>query len=324
MQIYGGKLSASADQGGLRETFNSFFDAFLSVFQIMTQENWNDFMTISIRSPEINTYTSLLFLISWMCIGNYVFLNLFLAILLDEFTGEETEEELEEIEEESEEAEESLGTRTSSKTTMGGGFESTRRGTTQKTMSKDGLKPIQSFDSKLDLDASEDEERSSAHRARQHQEVTACRRSLYIFSKRNPIRSSCLWIIRHRYFETAILIMIAISSIKLSVDTFVSSSNDTYTNISDIFDKIVNIFFAVEAITKIISLGFFMDEGSYARDSWNILDFVIVVVSLIDMASSNVNIPVIKVRNCICCPVLNLFLGSSIIENTEATSSCVS
>ena len=288
-------MSASADQGGLRETFNSFFDAFLSVFQIMTQENWNDFMTISIRSPEINTYVSLLFLISWMCIGNYVFLNLFLAILLDEFTGEETEEELEEIEEENEEVEESLGGRTSSKTTVGG-FESTRKGTTQRTMSKDSLKPIQSFDSKLDLDVSEDE-KSSVHKAHRHQEVIACRRSLYIFSKRNPLRSVCLWIIRHRYFETVILIMIAISSIKLSVDTFVSSSNDTYTNISNTFDKVVNIFFAVEAVTKIISLGFFMDEGSYARDSWNILDFIIVVVSLVDMTSSNVNIPVIKVKN---------------------------
>jgi len=301
MQIYGGKLSAAAEQGGLRETYNSFFDAFISVFQIMTQENWNDFMTISIRSPEINTYVSLLYLISWMCMGNYVFLNLFLAILLDEFTGEETEEELEEIEEENEEAEESLGGRTSSKTTVGG-FESTKRGTTQKTMSKDSLKVIQSFDSKLDL--SEDEEKSSATKVRQHHEVIACRRSLYIFSKRNPVRTACLWIIRHRYFERAILVMIAVSSIKLSVDTFVSSTNDSYTNISDTFDKAVNIFFALEAATKIISLGFIMDDGSYARDSWNILDFIIVITSLIDMTSSNVNIPVIKARNMIYYPVL--------------------
>ena len=47
-------------------------------------------------------------------------------------------------------------------------------------------------------------------------------------------------------------------------------------------DFAVNICFYIECIFKIIALGFAMDEGSYLRDSWNKLDFFIVVTTAID------------------------------------------
>ena len=46
---------------------------------------------------------------------------------------------------------------------------------------------------------------------------------------------------------------------------------------------------------KIISIGFIMDEGSYLRESWNILDFCIVCSSLLDMFLSSVNLPFIRI-----------------------------
>ena len=48
-------------------------------------------------------------------------------------------------------------------------------------------------------------------------------------------------------------------------------------------------------VLKVIALGFAMDEGSYLRDSWNGLDFFIVVTSIIDMALTNTDIPALKV-----------------------------
>ena len=46
---------------------------------------------------------------------------------------------------------------------------------------------------------------------------------------------------------------------------------------------------------KIIAFGFVICEGSYLTESWSQLDFFIVCVSIIDMASSNVNIPALKI-----------------------------
>lgn len=37
-------------------------------------------------------------------------------------------------------------------------------------------------------------------------------------------------------------------------------------------------------VVKLISLGLIMDDGSYLRDSWNRLDFFIVITSIIELA----------------------------------------
>jgi len=57
-----------------------------------------------------------------------------------------------------------------------------------------------------------------------------------------------------------------------------------------IIGKIFTYLFILEFVLKLVALGFVMDEGSYLRESWNQLDFFIVVTSLIDnmFASSDV------------------------------------
>ena len=40
------------------------------------------------------------------------------------------------------------------------------------------------------------------------------------------------------------------------------------------------VLYTAEMVLKILGLGFIMGEGSYLRDSWNILDFFIVMTSL--------------------------------------------
>ena len=50
----------------------------------MTLENWNDLLVATLRTT-VNKILTLAYLISWIFIGNYVLLNLFLATLLDGF-----------------------------------------------------------------------------------------------------------------------------------------------------------------------------------------------------------------------------------------------
>ena len=70
--------------------FNNFLNAFMSVFQIMTLENWQEVLYAT--APEAGSLSTLYF-ISWIFIGNFILLNLFLAILLDSFNEEEQEQE---------------------------------------------------------------------------------------------------------------------------------------------------------------------------------------------------------------------------------------
>ena len=50
-------------------------------------------------------------------------------------------------------------------------------------------------------------------------------------------------------------------------------------------DLIVTVVFTFEMVVKVIALGFVLHPGSYLRISWNVLDFAIVIISLISVAT---------------------------------------
>lgn len=54
-------------------------------------ENWNTLLYDAIKSNFFK-FISCLYYISWIFIGNFILLNLFLAILLDSFLEEDADE----------------------------------------------------------------------------------------------------------------------------------------------------------------------------------------------------------------------------------------
>ena len=48
-------------------------------------------------------------------------------------------------------------------------------------------------------------------------------------------------------------------------------------------------------LTKLLALGLVMDEGSYLRDSWNMMDFFIVISSIFDMALEGRDLAALKI-----------------------------
>ena len=59
---------------------------------------------------------------------------------------------------------------------------------------------------------------------------------------------------------------------------------------------VITIAFLIESIINIIFLGFlFNGPNSYLKDNWNILDFVIVVFSVVSIVSASFNLEVLKI-----------------------------
>jgi len=56
-------------------------------------ENWQTILFDLMRGEENSKMLVSIYLIAWIFIGNFILLNLFLAILLDSFIEEEEEEE---------------------------------------------------------------------------------------------------------------------------------------------------------------------------------------------------------------------------------------
>ncbi|CAF3829900.1 unnamed protein product [Rotaria sp. Silwood1] len=100
MQLFGGEFNF--EDGTPLQNFNKFATALITVFQILTGEDWNEIMyngIISQEGPHGKGMIYSLYFIILVLFGNYTLLNVFLAIAVDnlanahELTKDEEEEQ---------------------------------------------------------------------------------------------------------------------------------------------------------------------------------------------------------------------------------------
>lgn len=91
------------------------------------------------------------------------------------------------------------------------------------------------------------------------------------------IVETCHNIIHSTAFEKISLIVIFANSIYLAFDNsnFENDSSTALlkTRIEDTFSSL----YLMEFVLKVCAMGFILNKGSYLRDSWNIIDFLIIV-----------------------------------------------
>ncbi|XP_063074226.1 voltage-dependent P/Q-type calcium channel subunit alpha-1A [Engraulis encrasicolus] len=104
--------------------------------------------------------------------------------------------------------------------------------------------------------------------------------SMFILSTTNPFRRLCHYICTLKYFEMVILLVIAMSSIALAAEDPVWPESPR-NNVLRYFDYIFTGVFTFEMLIKMVDLGLVLHQGSYFRDLWNILDFIVVSGALV-------------------------------------------
>uniref|UniRef100_A0A3Q1BVV3 Voltage-dependent L-type calcium channel subunit alpha n=1 Tax=Amphiprion ocellaris TaxID=80972 RepID=A0A3Q1BVV3_AMPOC len=228
MQLFGGKFNFDETQMK-RSTFDSFPQALLTCFQILTGEDWNAVMYDGIMAyggPIFpNMVVCIYFVILFVC-GNYILLNVFLAIAVDNLAG-------------------------------GGG---------KKKFSgpKEKIVPIP--------DGS----------------------SFFILGKKNCLRVACHNLIHHPYFTNFILIFIILSSISLAAEDPIKSHS--FRNIVlGYADYVFTSVFTVEIVLKMTVYGAFLHTGSFCRNAFNLLDLLVVSVSLTSFFLHSSAISVVKI-----------------------------
>ncbi|XP_037390280.1 calcium channel, voltage-dependent, P/Q type, alpha 1A subunit, b isoform X11 [Pygocentrus nattereri] len=107
--------------------------------------------------------------------------------------------------------------------------------------------------------------------------------SCFIMSPTNPFRKCCHYILTLRYFEMCILSVIAMSSIALAAEDPVWPDSPQ-NNVLRYFDYVFTGVFTFEMLIKMVVLGLVLHEGSYFRDLWNFLDFIVVSGALVAFA----------------------------------------
>jgi hypothetical protein len=95
------------------------------------------------------------------------------------------------------------------------------------------------------------------------------------------IQMTSFMIISSKIFDNISILVILANSVVMVLDD--SSTNDNPNPIFAVLENVFLILYTIEMMFKIIGMGFFFPKESYLKDSWNILDFFIVLTSYITM-----------------------------------------
>ncbi|KAH8386678.1 hypothetical protein KR093_001953 [Drosophila rubida] len=276
MQLFGGQFNLP---GGTPETnFNTFPIALLTVFQILTGEDWNEVMyqgIISQGGAKKGMIYSIYFIVL-VLFGNYTLLNVFLAIAVDNLANaqELTAAEEEQVEEDKEKQLQELEKEMEALQGDGVHLEN-GEGTVATTKGK-GKKKV--------------EEKKEEEEVTEGPKPMLPYSSMFILSPTNPIRRGAHWVVNLPYFDFFIMVVISMSSIALAAEDPVRE-NSRRNEILNYFDYAFTGVFTIEMLLKIVDLGVILHPGSYLREFWNIMDAVVVICAAVsfgfDMSGSS-------------------------------------
>ncbi|NWI55986.1 CAC1H protein, partial [Calyptomena viridis] len=110
--------------------------------------------------------------------------------------------------------------------------------------------------------------------------------SLYLFSPQNRFRMMCQRVIAHKMFDHVVLVFIFLNCITIALERPDIDPQSTERIFLSVSNYIFTAIFVAEMMVKVVALGFFSGENTYLQSSWNVLDGVLVFVSIIDIIVS--------------------------------------
>lgn len=119
--------------------------------------------------------------------------------------------------------------------------------------------------------------------------------SLNIFNRENRFRKIVFKLIHNSIFDKVILLLILINSIILTISLNFSLASSDKFDIFDFMDIFFLLIYSIEGFLKITALGFIEGKRAYLKNKWNILDFFVVMLSLISWYPTFKNSPFFKV-----------------------------
>jgi Na+-transporting methylmalonyl-CoA/oxaloacetate decarboxylase gamma subunit len=267
MQLFGGQFNFP--EGTPPTNFNTFPIALLTVFQILTGEDWNEVMYFGIESQGGHSEGMIysLYFIILMLFGNYTLLNVFLAIAVDnlanaqELTAAEEEQAEEDKEKQQMELDKEMEALQNPDLSPGaeGASSSHKKHHKRKGDKKDdedevpeGPRPMLPYS------------------------------SMFILSPTNFIRRGAHWVVNLKYFDFFIMVVISLSSIALACEDPVDEESEK-NKMLNFFDYGFTCVFTIELLLKVVDLGIIFHPGSYLREFWNFMDAVVVGCAVVSI-----------------------------------------
>ncbi|KAM7411125.1 hypothetical protein PAMA_021215 [Pampus argenteus] len=280
MQLFGGKFNFDETQTK-RSTFDAFPQALLTCFQILTGEDWNVVMYDGIMAYGGPVFPGMIvcvyFVILFIC-GNYILLNVFLAIAVDNLAGGDGDDKKKDKKEEGVEEEE---------------------GAVEEQEVKVDIDEDTEYEEEEEIPEGDDDggvQLKMADLAPPKEKILPIPEgsAFFCLSKTNPIRVGCHTLIHHHIFTNLILVFIILSSCSLAAEDPIRA-HSFRNNILGYADYAFTSIFTVEILLKMTVHGAFLHQGSFCRNWFNLLDLLVVSVSLVSFFLHSSAISVVKI-----------------------------
>ncbi|XP_045930617.1 voltage-dependent T-type calcium channel subunit alpha-1I isoform X2 [Micropterus dolomieu] len=110
--------------------------------------------------------------------------------------------------------------------------------------------------------------------------------TLYLFSPESLLRAWCQSVISHKMFDHVVLVFIFLNCITIALERPAIQPDSTERVFLSVSNYVFTVIFLAEMAIKVVALGFCFGKQSYLQSSWNILDGLLVFVSLVDILVS--------------------------------------
>ena len=244
--------------------FETFGDSFMTIFRLITMDNWYVIMTEGVvDSGSLLLISGIV--VSIIFIGNFIFLNLFLTVLLDAFEKEMQKLQLEL--EKKEEIEEPImeDPKTQLQEFLRINMDESPRGKRQAVKEIQDQHVIEHISNMM---SPAEKERNNSFLTNLFQDFNNSK-SLLIFAESDVIREICIKIKEHPLFRRICQFFIIMQIVLTTAESF--QNGPSY--FSNLFYFIIYGFFVTEAICRIIASGLILESEAYLRSYGNIINF---------------------------------------------------
>lgn len=112
-------------------------------------------------------------------------------------------------------------------------------------------------------------------------------KALFVLGPDNRVRRGCAAVVHNPGFDRFILLLISVSSLALALDSPLRDPESPLAKSLKGVERVMTALFFIEMALKIFAHGFVLMPKAYLRSAWNVLDFLVVVISIIQLVTND-------------------------------------
>ena len=291
VQLFAGKFDSLQPRPEF--TFETFGSAFLAVFQLITTDNLHSIFENSVNAT--GSEFAVVYFVVGHAFGAYIVVSLFVAILLRRFASfddmEADRSEMEQLALQSREKEVQRRLERNARSAQASGVGSLDD-TVYALVLSPGHDIVRAMMDRL-IDVREERKtRKQALLDQQNNQAAPKRegKSLNCIPASNKYRKQLFAVVTSDAFEFAVIASILVSCIFLALDDATVESDSTFGRLISVVDIVFAVLFALESAAKMIAMGILTPRSGYLQNSWNRLDFIVVIFGLIALAAPDLSV----------------------------------